>query len=244
LSEPEIIFKNISYAYSKGNYALDNISFSVDKNEKLAVIGANGAGKSTLLLHFNGLLMQKGKVFIGGMEINKNNFREIRKKVGLLFQNPDDMLFCPTVFEDVAFGPLNLEIPESSVKERVYEALEFVNLRGYENLSPHHLSYGEKKRIALAAIFAMKPDILALDEPTTNLDPKSRKKLFEILKSFNGTLIISTHDMETVLALCEKTIVLKKGKIIAQGETIDILSNEKLMDESNLETPLSLKLKK
>jgi cobalt/nickel transport system ATP-binding protein len=220
---------------------LQNISLSINENEKIAFVGGNGAGKSTLLLHLNGILMGDGDLKIIGLELIKKNLKEIRKNTGLLFEDPDDQLFCPTVFEDIAFGPLNLELKEDEIKKRVTDSLSKVGLDGFENRSPHHLSYGEKKRIALATLFAMNPKILALDEPTSNLDPKSRRKLIEILKSFNGTVILATHDLECVLELCNRAIVLKDGQILKDGDSRTILSDEKLMIESDLEVPLSLK---
>lgn len=236
-----ISIKNLSFRYHDGSDALQNISLSINENEKIAFVGGNGAGKSTLLLHLNGILMGDGDLKIIGLELIKKNLKEIRKNTGLLFEDPDDQLFCPTVFEDIAFGPLNLELKEDEIKKRVTDSLSKVGLDGFENRSPHHLSYGEKKRIALATLFAMNPKILALDEPTSNLDPKSRRKLIEILKSFNGTVILATHDLECVLELCNRAIVLKDGQILKDGDSRTILSDEKLMIESDLEVPLSLK---
>jgi len=235
-------FDKVSYSYPNGKNALKNISFSVSRGEKIAVIGENGAGKSTLLFHINGIFKSEGIVETAGLEVCKKNLIEIRKKTGILFHDPDDQLFCPTVFEDIAFGPLNLGLPEEEIRKRIKESLGQVDLNGFEERSAHHLSYGEKKRIALASLFAMKPEILALDEPTSNLDPKTRKNLISILKNFEGTLIIAAHDLEAILELCERTILLSKGEIIKDGKTYDILSDEKLMNESNLEIPLTIKL--
>jgi len=235
-----ISIKNLSFKYHDGSEALKNLSLAISENERVAFVGGNGAGKSTLLLHLNGILQGEGDVKIYGKELRKSNLTEIRKIVGILFEDPDDQLFCPTVSEDIAFGPLNLELSENEIKSRVKDSLAKVGLEGFENRSPHRLSYGEKKRIALATLFAMEPKILALDEPTSNLDPKSRRKLIEILKSFNGTVILATHDLECVLELCERTIVLKNGEILKDGSTRDILANEKLMLDSDLEVPVSL----
>lgn len=237
-----INIKNLSFKYHDGSEALKNVCLNISENGKIAFVGGNGAGKSTLLLHLNGILKGEGELKVFDLELNKNNLIEIRKKIGLLFEDPDDQLFCPTVFEDIAFGPLNLGLPEDEIMRRVKESLSKVGLEGFENRSPHHLSYGEKKRIALATLFSMNPQILALDEPTSNLDPKNRRKLIEILKSFKGTIILATHDLECVLELCERVIVLKNGEILRDGETGNILSDEKLMIESDLEIPLSIKI--
>jgi cobalt/nickel transport system ATP-binding protein len=241
LSETIVSFKNVSFSYGSHPSALREISFSIGKNENTAIIGGNGAGKSTLLLHINGLLRGEGSVEVFGLPVKKNNFAEIRKRTGLLFQDPDDQLFCPTVFEDVAFGPLNLGLEDAEVKNRVVKALEQVGLEGFENRSPHHLSYGEEKRISLSTLFAMEPELLALDEPTSNLDPKTRRCLIGILKNYTGTLILATHDLEVVLELCPHTILLNKGELVKDGKTIDILSDKKLMNENDLEVPLSIK---
>jgi cobalt/nickel transport system ATP-binding protein len=191
-----INIKNLSFKYHDGSEALKNVCLNISENGKIAFVGGNGAGKSTLLLHLNGILKGEGELKVFDLELNKKNLIEIRKKIGLLFEDPDDQLFCPTVFEDIAFGPLNLGLPEDEIMRRVKESLSKVGLEGFENRSPHHLSYGEKKRIALATLFSMNPQILALDEPTSNLDPKNRRKLIEILKSFKGTIVRKSNCYE------------------------------------------------
>jgi len=244
LSDTIIKYENVTFGYSENHTALKNISLTINKNEKIAVIGGNGAGKSTLLLLLCGILKGKGEIEISGLPLIKENLIALRKKMGLLFQDPDDQLFCPTVFEDIAFGPLNLELPDEEIKRRVKESLLQVGLPGFEDRSPHHLSYGEMKRISLATLFAMKPEILALDEPTSNLDPKTRRKILEILKNYSGTLIITTHDLEAVLELSNRAILLYKGEIVKDGKTVEIISDENLMNKCDLEIPLSIKLNK
>ncbi|MDI6739861.1 MAG: ABC transporter ATP-binding protein [Candidatus Edwardsbacteria bacterium] len=242
MSDSAIDIRNLRFAYHDGRVALDRITLSIGKGEKAAVVGANGAGKSTLLLHLNGLLSGSGSVSVMGTPIARRSLNSVRRQVGLLFQDPDDQLFSPTVFDDVSFGPLAHGLPEAEARQRTAEALEQVGLSGYERRSPHHLSYGEKKRVALATVLAMWPRILALDEPTANLDPRSRRHLLDILKQYDGTLVIATHDLEAALALCSRAIVLDKGTIACDGRVSDLLSDAGLMERTGLEVPLSLKL--
>ncbi|MCX5776543.1 MAG: ABC transporter ATP-binding protein [Candidatus Firestonebacteria bacterium] len=239
-----ILIEGVNYRYPDGKIALNNINIKVENNEAVGIIGANGSGKTTLLLNLNGILRGEGLVSILGLEMTKTNLKEIRSKVGLVFQNPEDQLFCPTVFEDVAFGLLNQGLDEAEVINKVDEILSALELDGFKETISHHLSAGEKKRVALATVLVMNPEILVLDEPTANLDPHSRRQLLKILQGLNHTKIIATHDLELVLELTEKTILLNKGEIKAAGKTKDILSDKKLMEENLLELPLSLALKK
>ena len=209
--------KNLHYRYPDGTIALRGVDLRVKRGERVYLIGPNGSGKSTLLLHLNGILKpQKGKVIILGIDANEENV-ELKKKVGLVFQNPDDQLFMPTVFEDVAFGPVNLKLGEAEVKKRVKMALEMVGLTGFENRSPHHLSYGEKKRIAIATVLAMDPEILVFDEPTLSLDPWIKRHFMELLKTLgkNRTLVISGHDLD-LMKLCDRTYLMRDGRIIGE----------------------------
>ena len=241
---PAIDINNLYFKYEDGIEALRGISFQIMEGETVGIIGPNGAGKSTLILHLNGLLPDSREVVnsvkVFGEAISVVSRPKIRRTVGLLFQNPDDQLFCPTVYEDVAFGPLQFGIDENSVRSIVQNALEEVNLSGYENRSPHHLSGGEKQRVCLAGILACQPKILALDEPTKELDPRGRRTLIEFLKRIKKTLIIATHDLELVVEICKRVIILDSGKLVADGLTGDLLSNEKLMAEHGLEKPHSL----
>ena len=238
--EEVIKIRNLSFAYPDGKQVLQEINLIIYKGEQVAIIGPNGAGKTTLLLHLVGILKGRGDISILGMQLNNGNIGKIRSKVGLVFQNPDDQLFTSSVFEDVAFGPLNLGYPEDLVKERVKESLKKVGMSGFEKRFPHHLSLGEKKRISIATVLSMDIEILILDEPTSNLDPKTRRELIQLLKNFKITKIIATHDLDLVLKICEKVILLDSGKIVAAGNTQEILSNKSLMEMHNLEVPLQL----
>jgi cobalt/nickel transport system ATP-binding protein len=195
----------------------------------VAVIGPNGAGKSTLLLHLNGILRGNSTVKICGLAVEEKNLKEIRRKVGLIFQDPEDQLFSLNVFDDVAFGPINMGLTESEVKQHVAQALQWVNMADYEQRSPHHLSVGEKKRIAIATVLSLDPEILVIDEPTSNLDPRSKWSLVELLNRLPITKIIATHDLELVRALCHRTVVMDEGKIAADGKTENILADIPLL---------------
>jgi cobalt/nickel transport system ATP-binding protein len=237
-----IKIKDLEYTYPNGIQALRGIGLEVFENEKVALIGPNGAGKSTLLLHLNGILKGKGEVEVLGSKLNERNLDCIRTKVGLVFQNPDDQLFSPTVFDDVSFGPLNMGLSKEVVKERVRSALEQVEMSGFEARCPHDLSFGEKKKISLATVLSMQPEILVLDEPTSNLDPHSRRELIGLLQRIETTLVVATHDLEMVLDVCERVFLLFQGKTIASGKTRLLLANKDLMRSYRLEVPLSIRL--
>jgi cobalt/nickel transport system ATP-binding protein len=233
-----IEIKHLSYAYPDGHPALIDINLLVNTGECLGLIGPNGAGKSTLLLHLNGLLWaHSGEIRVLGQPIIKSNLSWIRKTVGLVFQNPDDQLFCPTLLEDVAFGPLNSGIPGEEISGRVSRALGKVGLAGFENRSPHHMSVGEKRKASLATILSMDPEIIVLDEPSSNLDPRSRKELIELLASFPQTRIVATHDLEMVLQLCDRVALLARGKVMTLGSPEDLLTDEPLLKAHGLELP-------
>ena len=226
--------KSLSFSYPDGQSALSNVSLTIGQGETVALIGPNGAGKSTLLLHLNGILRSNGLVKVFGRPIDDENLREVRSKIGLVFQNPDDQLFSPTVFDDVAFGPLNLGYSEAEVRQSVTRALDLVGMTGYEQRSPHHLSFGEKKRIAIATVLSMNSEILVIDEPTSNLDPRSKWSLIGLLKRLPLTRIIASHDLELVQALCQRAIVLDHGRIIADGATDCILADARLLKAHGL----------
>jgi cobalt/nickel transport system ATP-binding protein len=221
---------HLSYHYPDGIPALNGIDLEVYEHESIAILGPNGAGKSTLLYHLNGTLMGDGKVIILGIPVEKNNLKEIRRKVGLVFQSPEDQLFCPTVFDDVAFGPLNMGLDEESVRHRVEKALETMGLKGFEGRSAHHLSEGEKKRVALATVLSMDSEILAFDEPTDNLDPAGSRALIERIQSVPQTKVIVTHHLEVAVDLCERAILLYGGRKIEDLPMRELLKNRALLE--------------
>ena len=227
--EEIIRIENLSFSYPDGQQALTDVNLTVYQGETVALIGPNGAGKSTLLLHFNGILHSNGVVKVFGRSVDDKNLRWVRSRVGLVFQNPDDQLFSPTVFEDVAFGPINMDHSEAEVRESVTRALDWVGMTGYEQRSPHHLSLGEKKRIAIATVLSMTPEVLVIDEPTSNLDPRSKWSLIGLLKRLPMTRIIASHDLELVQALCQRAIILDHGQVIADGITRNILADMSLL---------------
>ncbi len=233
--------KDLVYAYPDGTRVLNGVSFRLTHGETVALVGANGAGKSTLLLQLNGCLMpQSGTVRIGDFPLNKGTLPYIRRTVGLVFQDPDDQLFMPQVYDDVAFGPLNLGLPPEEVEQRVMEALATVGAAHLKERPPYRLSGGEKRAVAIAAVLSMSPNILVMDEPTSYLDPRTRRQLIELLKTFRHTLIIATHDLDLVADLCARTIVLKEGRVMADGPTFEILQNQELLDACSLEKPLCM----
>jgi len=239
-SPPVIVIERLSYSYPDGTQALRDVSVEVERGQCVGIIGPNGAGKSTLLLHINGTLRGSGRVAIDGLEVSKPNLPEIRRRVGVIFQDSDDQLFMPTVFDDVAFGPLNLGLSEEDVRQRVAEALAVVGKEGFEGRAPYHLSGGEKRAIAIATVLAMKPEVLAMDEPTSSLDHRSRRSLIELLKSLPITKLITTQDLELVLELCSRCLLMNEGQIVADGPARDILGDAQLLARYGMEVPHSL----
>lgn len=230
--------RDLWFSYPDGTEALKGVSFSITHGAAVAIIGSNGAGKSTLLQHLNGYLMPvKGEVRVGDYPLTPETVGSVRRSVGMVFQDADDQLFMPTVFEDVAFGPLNMGLPESEVEKRVSEALERVGMTHLRERPPYKLSAGEKRAVAIASVLAMLPDVLVMDEPSSNLDPRGRRRLIELLKSFEHTRIIATHDLELVVELCPRVIVMDHGSIIADGPALKLLSDELLMTAHGLEVP-------
>jgi cobalt transport protein ATP-binding subunit len=213
------------------------VSFKLSRGDKAALVGPNGAGKSTLMLHLNGILHGRGDVEVGGHRLTRDNLPAIRAMVGLVFQNPDDQLFSPTVFEDVAFGPLHMGLSKEEVFTRVESALQAVRMSGYRDRMSHHLSVGEKKRIAIATVLSMNPQILVLDEPSAGLDPRARRTLINLLRDLPITMLVSTHDMKLVQELFPRTIVMDEGLIVADGGTKELLQDEKFLNEHGLEKP-------
>jgi cobalt/nickel transport system ATP-binding protein len=241
---PAAEVRDLRFGYGDAPDALRGVSFSVAPGECVGIVGPNGAGKSTLLLHLNGILPEEptpqSSVLVDGQPITKANLPEVRRSVGLLFQDPDDQIFCPTVFEDVAFGPAQLGVSESELGTIVRAALAQVRLDGFEQRLPHHLSLGEKRRVCLAGVLACEPKILVLDEPTAGLDPRGRRELIGLLGSLPATRIVASHDLDMVVALCSRVIVLDQGAVVASGPTPDVLSDEPLMLAHGLERPHSL----
>lgn len=236
-----IDIKNLKYKYSDERQALKGLDLAISKGESVGIIGANGAGKSTLLLNIMGILFpSEGEILVKDTPLTKKNLPKIREAIGMVFQNPDDQLFMTTVYEDVAFGPRNYKVSEEEVDTRVKKALEIVGISHLMDRPPYKLSGGEKGRAAIATVLAMEPEILIMDEPTAALDPKSRRKLINLLKDLSYTKIITTHDLDMVLDLCERTIVLRDGKVVADGKTEEILRDSKLLDSCDLELPLAL----
>jgi cobalt/nickel transport system ATP-binding protein len=233
--------KDLRHVYPDGTEALRGVSFRITHGESVAIIGANGAGKSTLLLHLNGCLVPtEGEVRVGDFPVIRATLLEIRRTVGMVFQEPDDQLFLPTVREDVAFGPLNLGLPVDEVERRVEDALERVGAAHLADRPPYHLSGGEKRRAAIATVLSMAPSILVLDEPTSGLDPHARRRLMGLLGEFHHTKIFTSHDLDMVLELCERAIVLHEGVVKADGPTRDIFRDDRLLADCRLERPLSM----
>ncbi|MCU0783447.1 MAG: energy-coupling factor ABC transporter ATP-binding protein [Verrucomicrobia bacterium] len=232
---------NLKYRYHDGSEALRGVSLRVAPGECVGVLGPNGSGKSTLLLHLNGILPEKlsadGAVRILGQSVSAENLETIRRQVGLVFQDPDDQLFCPTVEEDVAFGPMQLGLSEAQVKERVQKALAQVGLADFDRRATHHLSHGEKRRVCLAGVLACEPSVLVLDEPTSDLDPRGRREFKALLRQIPATKLIATHDLELVVELCSRAIVLDQGLVVAEGPVVELLNDEELMLAHGLERP-------
>jgi len=229
--------EHLSYSYPDGHPALRDVSLTIAPCEKVALVGPNGAGKSTLMLHLNGILRGQGHVRVCGLEVGDGNLGKVRAAVGLVFQDPDDQLFSPTVFDDVAFGPLYQGLTEAEVRARVDQALEAVHMRDYAARVSHHLSVGEKKRIAIATVLSMQPEILALDEPTAGLDPRARRGFINLLRELPQTMLVSTHDMRLVAELLPRTVVMDDGRVVADGPTEAILNDPALLEAHGLEKP-------
>lgn len=228
--------QDLHFAYPDGHQALRGVSLSVCMGEKIALVGPNGAGKSTLMLHLNGILGEQSPITIAGLKLEKVNLPLIRALVGLVFQNPDDQLFSPTVFDDVAFGPLHMGLPEDEVRSRVEEALAAVGMNGFGGRLSHHLSMGQKKRIAIATVLAMHPQILVLDEPSAGLDPRARRALINLLRDLPITMLVSTHDLRMAAELFPRMVIMDEGKIVADGPTQTLLENELLLAGHGLES--------
>lgn len=230
-----IAMQDWTVTYPDGTIAVDHLNLKIQPGEHLAIIGANGAGKSSLILSMVGVIPGSGQIHVDGVELNKKNLTEIRKKVGVVFQNPDDQLFLPTIYDDVAFGPRNLEMDEESVRYRVEDRMELLHISHLRNKSALKLSGGEKRMAAMATVLAMKPDVMVFDEPTAFLDPKSRRNLIRVLQKLPHTMLIATHDLTFAAEVCPRCILLKEGKLFADGQAEDLLYNKELMEAADVE---------
>jgi cobalt/nickel transport system ATP-binding protein len=240
MTHHRIEIEDLEFNYPDGTRALDGVSLSFTHGESVALVGANGAGKSTLLLHLVGVHRpSRGSVSVGDVPVEKGTLVDVRKSVGMVFQDPDDQLFMPTVAEDVGFGPMNLGLGPEKIDERVADALARVGATGLADRPPFRLSGGEKRAVAIATVLAMCPSVLVMDEPSSGLDPRARRRLIELLATFEHTKLIATHDLDLALDLCERTVVMKDGRIQADGPTREILVDDALLDECGLERPLS-----
>ena len=236
---PVLDVRGLAYAYPDGHQALYGVDLQVGRGERVALLGPNGAGKTTLVLHLNGILRAgAGWVRISGLPVVPEHLQEVRRRVGVVFQDPDDQLFSPTVRQDVAFGPANLGLRGPALAARVQHALEQVGMAGYADRPPHHLSFGQRRRVAVATVLAMEPEILVLDEPSSNLDPASRRELADILRSLEVTVLMVTHDLPYALELCPRAVVLHAGTVAADGATRDLLADPALMRAARLELPV------
>ena len=245
MSHHYLRFDDVHYRYPNGYEALCGVSFCITHGEKVALVGANGAGKSTLLLHTNGLLIpSQGEVVMGGIKLTRRTLPLVRQSVGLVFQDSDNQLFMPTVEEDVAFGPSNMRLEPEEIRRRVTEALDAVGALHLRGASPFRLSGGPKKRVAIATVLSMEPSVLVMDEPTSNLDPRARRQIIDLIRRFGHTTLIATHDMEMVLDLCDRTIVMKQGRIVADGSTRHVFGDLALLEECGLEQPCELRMKR
>lgn len=224
MSHHFVRFSDVHYSYPDGTEALKGVSFTITHGERVAILGLNGCGKSTLLLHTNGLLLpSEGEVNVGDVPVTKKTLPVVRRAVGMVFQNPDDMLFMPTVYDDVAFGPRNMKLPEKEVERRVRGALEAVGLSGCDDMAAYQLSGGQRRSAAIASVLSMEPNILVLDEPSSNLDLKARRNLIDLLKTFHHTIIVATHDIEMAQELCPRSLLMQDGRIISDAPTQEII---------------------
>jgi cobalt/nickel transport system ATP-binding protein len=243
---PSLLIEDLAFAYPDGNQALFGVNLRVERGEFVAILGPNGAGKTTLVMHMNGIHpAEHGSVSVAGEVIDtkdKDLLRRIRGKVGVVFQDPDDQLFMPTVGEDIAFGPYNMGLRGAELDAAVDHALALVHMSEFKDRPPHHLSFGQRRRVAVATVLAMKPEILVLDEPSSNLDPASRRELANILRELKITTLMVTHDIPYAYELCERSIILSGGIVVADGDTKTILSDLKLLSENRLELPVGFSL--
>jgi len=238
VTTPVLDVRGLAYAYPDGHQALFGVDLHVHRGERVALLGPNGAGKTTLVLHLNGIIAAgAGSVHVSGLPVTKENLLEVRRRVGVVFQDPDDQLFMPSVRDDVAFGPANLGVRGAALDKRVIDALDRVGMVDFIDRPPHHLSFGQRRRVAVATVLAMEPEVLVLDEPSSNLDPASRRELADILRSLDVTVLMVTHDLPYAYELCPRSVVLSDGVVVADGSTRDVLTDDALMAAHRLELP-------
>ncbi|GAA2020422.1 energy-coupling factor ABC transporter ATP-binding protein [Nocardioides kribbensis] len=238
MTTPVLDVRGLAYAYPDGHQALYGVDLHVHRGERVALLGPNGAGKTTLVLHLNGIhTAGAGSVSVSGLPVTKENLAEVRRRVGIVFQDPDDQLFMGSVRADVGFGPANLGVRGAELDRRVMAALEQVGMADYADRPPHHLSFGQRRRVAVATVLVMEPEVLVLDEPSSNLDPASRRELADILRSLDVTVLMVTHDLPYALELCPRSVVLHDGTVVADGATYDVLTDDDLMRRHRLELP-------
>jgi len=244
---PSLEVRGLAYSYPDGHQALFGVDLGIQPGERVALLGPNGAGKTTLVMHLNGILSGGlGEVSVAGLRVDpedKGVLREVRRRVGIVFQDPDDQLFMPSVREDVAFGPANLGLRGDELEQRVMAALDLVGMADFADRPPHHLSFGQRRRVAVATVLSMRPEILVLDEPSSNLDPASRAELAGILRSLDVTILMVTHDLLYALELCPRAVVMSDGTIVADGPTRDLLADEDLMGRYRLALPAGVSLR-
>ncbi len=240
MADPILKLADVRYRYPTGPEALRGVTLSVQPGERVGLIGPNGAGKSTLLLAIAGFVPATGIICLAGHTLSRATVRDVRRHLGLVFQDPDDQLFMPRVGDDVAFGPATMGLTPEEVHARVHEALAAVELEGYEARAPYHLSVGEKRRAALATVLAMRPQVLALDEPTANLDPRSRRRLIGLLRGLAGTLLLVGHDLDLILDVCDRTVLIDAGQVVEDGPSRAVLCNRGLLESHGLELPLAV----
>jgi len=231
---------DVSFCYPDGKIAVDSISFLIEEGEKVALIGPNGAGKSTLFSLLNGVMKAQGQITVFARAIQKNNLKWIRSKIGIVFQNPEDQLFCPTIYDDIAFGPKNFGVADDQIEERVQTALLDIGLSGFENRSALQLSFGEKKLASIATVLSYEPALIAMDEPSSNLDPYHRRRIIDWIRKTDKTIFLASHDLDLVADTCQRVLIMREGKISADGEVKAILTNRPLLEDNYLELPLSL----
>jgi cobalt/nickel transport system ATP-binding protein len=240
MAEPVVDLRDVRYTWPTGQEALRGVTLAVSAGERVGLVGPNGAGKSTLLVAMGGFVPASGRIAVAGHVLCRASARDVRRHLGLVFQDPDDMLFMPRVEDDVAFGPVTMGLAPEEVKARVREALAAVGLEGFEPRAPHHLSVGEKQRAALATVLAMRPQVLVLDEPSGSLDPRARRRLIELLKGLAGTILVAGHDLDLVLEVCPRTVLLYEGRVAADGPTPQVLTDRGLLESHGLELPISV----